>query len=68
MGEWLQRFASSGNRNVNFDSVPSVKNGEFNRWFNSLTPDEFDQVWSDPNLRKAVKVGLDIQVAYMSGY
>ncbi|GCD81246.1 hypothetical protein PTHTG4_03080 [Parageobacillus thermoglucosidasius] len=40
---------------VNLNSVPSVKNGEFNRWFNSLTPDEFDEVWSDPRLRKAIE-------------
>ncbi len=58
LGEWLQKFASSGNRNVNLDSVPSVKNGEFNRWFNSLTPDEFDRAWSDPGLRKAIKSRL----------
>ncbi|SFA47593.1 Pre-toxin TG [Parageobacillus thermantarcticus] len=43
---------------VNLNSVPSVKNGEFNRWFNSLTPDEFDEVWSDPRLRKAIESRL----------
>ncbi|MGX9706934.1 DUF4244 domain-containing protein [Laceyella tengchongensis] len=55
-GTWLQRFTSNGNRNLN--SVPTVKNGEFNRWFNSLTPDEFDQVWSDPSLRKTIESRL----------
>ncbi|MEB3751149.1 pre-toxin TG domain-containing protein [Geobacillus icigianus] len=40
------------------DSVPSVKNGEFNKWFNSLTPDELDEVWSDPKLRKAIESRL----------
>jgi hypothetical protein len=37
------------------DSVPSVRNGEFNKWFNSLTPDEFDKVWADPKLRNTIK-------------
>jgi hypothetical protein len=55
-GQWLQKFASnSNNRNVNLSSVPSVRNGEFNRWFNSLTPEEFDQVWSNPRLRKTIE-------------
>ncbi|BBW97523.1 hypothetical protein GsuE55_23560 [Geobacillus subterraneus] len=40
------------------DAVPSVKNGEFNKWFNSLTPDELDEVWSDPKLRKAIESRL----------
>jgi hypothetical protein len=35
-----------------------VKNGEFAHWFNSLTPEQFDQVWADPNLRKAVEARL----------
>ncbi|WNF33350.1 hypothetical protein RI196_01130 [Aeribacillus composti] len=43
---------------VNLNSVPSVKNGEFNRWFNSLAPDKFDKVWSDPRLRKAIESRL----------
>ncbi|WP_162848531.1 pre-toxin TG domain-containing protein [Paenibacillus nanensis] len=43
-----------GTGNV-LDSVPSVKNGEFNNWFNSLTPDEFDKVWADPKLRDTIK-------------
>ncbi|MBA4601983.1 hypothetical protein H2C83_06550 [Thermoactinomyces sp. AMNI-1] len=58
LGEWLQKFSSGSNRNVNLGFVPSVKNGEFNRWFNSLTPDEFDQIWADSNLRKAIKSRL----------
>ena len=37
------------------DSVPSVRNGEFNNWFNSLTSEEFDRVWSDPKLRDKIK-------------
>ncbi|SCY38406.1 hypothetical protein SAMN02787081_02313 [Lysinibacillus fusiformis] len=37
------------------DSVPSVRNGEFSNWFNSLTTEEFDRVWSDPKLREKIK-------------
>ncbi|MFN9366727.1 MAG: hypothetical protein ACK6CE_18265, partial [Planctomycetota bacterium] len=33
-------------------------NGEFNRWFDSLTPDELDQVWSNQKLREAVEARL----------
>jgi len=57
-GAWLQKFASNDNGSVNLNSVPSVRNGEFNRWFNSLTPDEFDQVWSNPSLRKTIESRL----------
>jgi hypothetical protein len=38
--------------------VPSVRNGEFNRWFNELTPDELNQVWRNPELREAVEARL----------
>ncbi|PWK14252.1 pre-toxin TG domain-containing protein [Tumebacillus permanentifrigoris] len=37
------------------DSVPSVRNGEFKKWFDSLSPDEFDKVWADPKLRELIK-------------
>ncbi|WP_238557936.1 hypothetical protein [Paenibacillus shenyangensis] len=46
--------STEGMGNV-LDSVPSVRNGEFNKWFNSLTPDEFDKVWADPKLRESIK-------------
>ena len=39
-------------------SIPSVRNGEFARWFNSLTPEQFDQVWADTRLQRAVKSRL----------
>ena len=40
--------------------VPSVKEGPqaFRRWFNELTPDELNTVWSNPKLRKAVEDGM----------
>ncbi|MGE7767282.1 ribonuclease YeeF family protein [Peribacillus sp. NPDC096540] len=37
------------------DSVPTVRNGEFKNWFNSLTTEEFDKVWADPKLRESIK-------------
>ncbi|PLR66647.1 hypothetical protein CYJ36_17805 [Bacillus sp. UMB0893] len=37
------------------DSVPSVRNGEFRNWFNSLTIEEFDKVWANPMLRESIK-------------
>jgi hypothetical protein len=38
--------------------VPSVKDGEFAKWFNSLTPDEFDKVWANPELREKIQARL----------
>jgi hypothetical protein len=38
--------------------VPTVAGGEFQRWFNSLTSAELDQVWQNPTLRKAVESRL----------
>ncbi|WP_411738915.1 ribonuclease YeeF family protein [Peribacillus sp. S4] len=37
------------------DSVPTVRNGQFKNWFNSLTMEEFDKVWGDPKLRESIK-------------
>ncbi|MEQ9027228.1 MAG: RHS repeat-associated core domain-containing protein [Aggregatilineales bacterium] len=42
-------------RSVNLHEVPSIRNGEFQRWFNSLTPDEFDRVWANPALRDRIE-------------
>ena len=40
------------------DKVPPLKNGEFYRWFNSLTTKEFNQVWADSQLREKVEYYL----------
>ena len=37
------------------DFVPSVKNGEFERWFNLLSKEEFDRMWSNPELKEKIK-------------
>lgn len=36
-------------------SVPSVKKGQFNKWFNSLTSDELDALWKNPILRATIE-------------
>lgn len=35
--------------------VPTVKSGEFNEWFNSLSVDELDELWKDKSTRKAIE-------------
>lgn len=40
------------------EQVPSVRNGEFARWFNALTPDQFDRSWQDRRLREAIQARL----------
>ncbi|WP_218642547.1 hypothetical protein [Paenibacillus borealis] len=37
------------------ESVPTVKSGKFNDWFNSKTPDELDELWKDKKIRKAIE-------------
>ncbi|AHZ72930.1 hypothetical protein OU5_5851 [Pseudomonas mandelii JR-1] len=39
-------------------SIPSVKDGAFNKWFNELTPDEFDTVWSNKTYQDFIKARL----------
>ena len=35
--------------------VPTVKSGEFNEWFNSLSVDELDELWKNKSTRKAIE-------------
>jgi hypothetical protein len=39
-------------------SVPGVRDGAFARWFNELTVDEFERVWANPRLRRAIESRL----------
>jgi hypothetical protein len=39
-------------------AVPSIRGGEFQKWFNELTSEEFNQVWSDPALRAQIEQRL----------
>ena len=36
-------------------TIPTVKNGKFNKWFNSLTIDELDELWDNNATRKAIE-------------
>ncbi|MCY9187578.1 ribonuclease YeeF family protein [Bacillus mojavensis] len=35
--------------------VPTVKSGEFNNWFNTLTPKQLDELWKDKKVRRAIE-------------
>ncbi len=35
--------------------VPSVRGGEFQSWFNRLSPDELDEIWKNQKLRDAIE-------------
>jgi hypothetical protein len=39
-------------------SVPSVRNNEFNRWFNSLSPEQLDDIWKVKVYREAIESRL----------
>jgi hypothetical protein len=45
-------------RLFNKDEVPSVRNSEFAKWFNSLKADEFNQIWANPKLRQSIESRL----------
>ncbi len=38
--------------------IPSVKNGEFTKWFNNLSPNEFDEIWENEALRNKIKARI----------
>ncbi|MEY8321851.1 RHS repeat-associated core domain-containing protein [Lachnospiraceae bacterium 46-61] len=38
--------------------IPSVREGKFNRFFNSLTPDELDDLWKDERIKKTISSRL----------
>ncbi|MEC1005914.1 ribonuclease YeeF family protein [Bacillus subtilis] len=35
--------------------IPTVKSGEFNNWFNSLTTKQLDELWTDKKIRRAIE-------------
>ena len=39
-------------------SIPSVRGGEFQSWFNKLTPEELEKIWADPTLKKQIEQRL----------
>ena len=52
-----------GNTNIAIDQfsasdVPSVRNGEFNKFFNALSVDELDTLWTNPEIRDVIEARL----------
>lgn len=52
-----------GNTDISIDNftaknIPTVKNGEFNEFFNSLSVDELDALWSKPEIRDVIEACL----------
>ncbi|ACD23315.1 hypothetical protein FDE76_07465 [Clostridium botulinum] len=37
------------------EDIPSVRNEEFNKFFNSLTSDELNEIWKDSKLRETIE-------------
>ncbi|MBC2176079.1 hypothetical protein HCB27_05605 [Listeria booriae] len=35
--------------------IPSVRNGEFNKWFDSVTVKEFNDAWANPKIRSTIE-------------
>ena len=40
------------------ETVPGNRKGEFNKWFNSLTSNEFDELWKNPSIRETIEERL----------
>src|SRR5690606_10394477 len=40
------------------DSIPSIQDGAFARWFNDVSPADFERPWSNPKLQQAIKARL----------
>ncbi|MDA2382944.1 hypothetical protein PDN41_14345 [Bacillus cereus] len=36
-------------------NIPSIRNGEFNKWFDELSSEEFNKMWENPKLRKRIE-------------
>ncbi|MGN4423106.1 WXG100 family type VII secretion target [Bacillus cereus group sp. MYBK30-1] len=36
-------------------NIPSIRNGEFNKWFDDLSSEEFNTMWENPKLRKRIE-------------
>ncbi|MDR6999668.1 hypothetical protein [Neobacillus niacini] len=46
---------SEYSKNLNDVEIPSVRNNEFNKWFDSLSPIEFEEMWNNPELRSKIE-------------
>src|SRR5205085_8781958 len=53
-----KRKVDGPNTAPRLSEVPSVRGAKFQKWFNELTADEFEKIWSDPALRKQIEQRL----------
>ena len=42
-------------KKLTVDDIPTAKNGNFNKFFNSLTTSELDEIWEDKKIRKKIE-------------
>lgn len=35
--------------------IPTVRNREFNNWFDNLTSEQFEEIWDNPQLRSKIE-------------
>ncbi|MGR3206917.1 ribonuclease YeeF family protein [Bacillus glycinifermentans] len=47
--------SGQGVKKVRKTIVPTVKSGEFNKWFNSLSTKQLDELWRDKKTRRAIE-------------
>lgn len=51
----LQFQPQGGPYGLTSKDIPSARNGEFNKFFNSLTTEELNAIWKDPKLRQTIE-------------
>ncbi|WP_078393714.1 LXG domain-containing protein [Shouchella patagoniensis] len=52
----VETRAGSGSKGTVKDiQIPSVRNNEFNKWFDNLSVDDFEKMWSNPHLRSKIE-------------
>ncbi|MCQ6284441.1 WXG100 family type VII secretion target [Bacillus cereus] len=48
--------STSGNsKHLSDVKIPSVRNNEFNKWFDNLSAKEFEEMWNNPQLRSKIE-------------
>ncbi|MBC6311007.1 hypothetical protein HCJ66_15885 [Listeria sp. FSL L7-1582] len=45
-------------RAVNDIKIPSVRNNEFNKWFDNMSVEEFQKLWDDPKAQEIIKARI----------
>ena len=66
----IKKAVSSGSGKtvkISPKDVPSVRNGEFNRWFNDLDGETLNEIWTNPKLKK-VKDKIKDRIRHPGGY